>query len=199
MKDLEEIEGPSNRIRRQLTTVVMSALYAALLSASSYVFIPIGPVPITLTGLTLILIPFLTGFRISLYGVALYLLLGLIGLPLFAGGGAGYAVFFSPAGGYLLGYIPCSLLSALGSLEAVRRQPFWARCAFFLAIGLLADMLIYIPALPLLKHSLALPTWRDTLLAGLTPFIIGDALKIVLAAVLGARFAPQPKAAYDDA
>ncbi|MDR1016068.1 MAG: biotin transporter BioY [Coriobacteriales bacterium] len=91
-------------------TLTACALAVALIALSACISIPIGPVPFTLqtfmVGLVLLILP---GFQ-SVAVVALYLLLGLAGLPIFAGLQAGPAALFGPAGGFLMSYLLSALL-----------------------------------------------------------------------------------------
>jgi biotin transport system substrate-specific component len=133
-----------------------------LLALLSQVRVPIGPVPVT--GQTL-------GATVSLY-----LLRGAAGLPVFAGGEAGLAYAFGPTGGYLVGFALAAAL--LGRLAARGWDKGVLTCA---AAMVLANVVVYVPGLLWLKLSLGLG-WQATLAAGLAPFMLGDAVKLAIAA-----------------
>ena len=88
----------------KLRGMVLASLLAALTAAGSYIQIPIGPVPIVLTNLFVLLSGLLLGSRWGVASVGVYLLVGAMGMPVFAGGKGGLAHFLGPTGGYLLGY-----------------------------------------------------------------------------------------------
>src|SRR5262249_58260692 len=78
-------------------------LGSLVLAASSYIEAPMWPVPITLQTYAVCIIGALFGARLGAATVVAYLIEGAIGLPVFAGGGAGLPHFFGPTGGYLIG------------------------------------------------------------------------------------------------
>ncbi len=92
--------------RKSLTTsdMIKCAVFAALIIVGTYIKIPLGLVPFTLQFLFTNLAGLLLGRRLGATSVGVYVLLGLIGLPVFTGGG-GIGYLFSPTFGYLLGFI----------------------------------------------------------------------------------------------
>src|SRR5690606_26865723 len=164
--------------------VVFSALRAGLcvaagvllLAALSQLRVPIGPVPFTGQTLGVLLVGAAFGAPLGLLTVAAYLLLGAVGLPVFAGAESGVTYALGPTGGYLLGFALAA--AALGYL--VRRG--WDRNVLTCAAAmLLANALVYVPGLLWLRTSLGL-SWQATLAAGLTPFLLGDLIKLLIAA-----------------
>ncbi len=95
---------------QQLKRMVYAALMAALTAAGAYIAIPLGPVPIVLQNLFIMLAGLLLGGRWGLISVAVYLLAGAVGLPVFAGGTGGVGKFVGPTGGYLLGFAAAAYL-----------------------------------------------------------------------------------------
>lgn len=168
--------------RTKIRRTVLSAVFTALIAASAFFTIPVGPVPIVLTTMFIVLSGMLGGARIGFSAVAVYLILGAVGLPVLAGGAAGLAKFAGPTGGFLFGYI----LGALGGGLFYRPKeddsvPLGiARAA---GAALLAGAVIYLPGLPWLKYSLSLD-WPKTLQAGLIPFLPGYLIKSAAAAAL---------------
>ncbi len=90
----------------QLRMMVYASLLAALTAAGAYLAIPIGPVPIVLQNLFILLAGLLLGSRWGLASVGVYLLAGALGLPVFAGGLGGIGRLVGPTGGYLVGFLP---------------------------------------------------------------------------------------------
>ena len=160
--------------RGSLRMSVFASLMAALTAAGAYLVIPIGPVPIVLQNLFIMLAGLLLGVRWGLASVMLYLLLGAVGLPVFAGGAGGVAHFLGPTGGYLLGYIPA--VAIIGSISHVRKPSFLTDLVA-LVIG---SLVVYVCGVPWLKGVLDCPVGK-ALAVGMIPFLPGDALKIAVA------------------
>lgn len=91
--------------------MTFSALMASLLCILGPLALPIGPVPISLATLVICLSAWILGPRLAVLSVALYLLLGAVGLPVFTGYAAGFSALAGPTGGYLAGYL---FLAAIG-------------------------------------------------------------------------------------
>jgi biotin transport system substrate-specific component len=145
--------------------------------------IPIGPVPIVLQNMFVFLAPLLLGRRWGLASVAVYLLAGACGLPVFAGGMGGIGRFVGPTGGFLLGYLPAVFL--IGLAVSGRRPLFW-RDMFAMVLG---SVVLYACGVSWLKLALGF-TWSKTLAVGMFPFLAGDALKIVAAAAIAKSLRP---------
>jgi biotin transport system substrate-specific component len=118
------------------------------------------------------------GFRRGLVGVGLYVLLGVIGLPFFAEGKGGISIIWGATGGYLVGFV------VAGALVGRLAELGWDR-KLGGAVGamLLGSVVIYAIGLPWLAVVTS-SSPAETIALGLTPFLLGDALKLILAAVL---------------
>lgn len=156
----------------QLKETVYSALFAALIAAGAFMAIPIGPVPIVLQNLFVLLAGLILGPRWGLASVGLYLLMGACGFPVFAGGTGGMGRLFGPTGGYLLGYLPAVFVTGLISdrLGKTRLVDAGAMVA--------GSLIVYGTGVPWLKLVTNM-AWSKAVLAGMVPFIPGDLLKIV--------------------
>ncbi len=162
---------------RDVTLVVAGALLIYLTALVSFP-VPGSPVPITGQTFGVLLVGGALGFRRGLTGVGLYVLLGVVGLPFFAEGRGGLAVIWGATGGYLVGFaIAGALVGRLAELGWDRRL------GGALGAMLLGNVTIYVIGLPWLKVVTGM-TVQDTVANGLTPFLLGDALKLALAAVL---------------
>ncbi len=163
--------------------MVLASLMAALTAVGAYIHIPIGPVPIVLSTLFVILSGLLLGSRWGLASMGLYLLVGAIGIPVFAGGRGGFAHFFGPTGGYLFGYI---LASWITGFISERSPGLLVIDIFAVAVGSLA---IYSLGVPWLKVVTQM-SWTKTLIVGAVPFLIGDVMKATVAVVLARSVRP---------
>ena len=161
--------------RTTLIRIILTALFSALIAAGAFIRIPLPPVPITLQTLFALIAGLILPLPLALSSLAIYLLLGLAGLPVFTAGG-GFAAFSGPTGGYLAGLVPAVLIEGL-MLKVFRKKSL----ALYLAAALLATVSIYIPGLFWLAHSRS-HTISAALAGGLYPFIIGDVIKLVIAA-----------------
>jgi biotin transport system substrate-specific component len=168
---------------RSLKMMAFSALMASFIAAGAYLAIPIGPVPIVLQNLFVLLAGLLLGGRWAAISVGTYLLAGICGLPIFAGGGAGLARLFGPTGGYLLGFLPAAFFVGI----IVERAQ--GRLLVEVAAMVGASIIIYACGVPRLMMVTQMP-FEKALMVGVYPFIIGDALKI--AAAIGVARSVRP-------
>lgn len=164
---------------------VLVPLFTALMAAGAYIRIPIPPVPITLQTLFLFLAMLLLPPRESAYSMVLYLILGIIGLPVFTSGG-GIAAVTGPTGGFLLGML---IAAFIGAFLAKRKHD---SVLWNVIVAVIADIIIYIPGILWLMHSTGM-TLPAAISGGLIPFIPGDAIKIVIAAISAKALYPQCK------
>jgi biotin transport system substrate-specific component len=168
--------------RRGMMQISLSALFAALIAAGTFISIPLpfSPVPIVLQNMFAILAGLVLGPVSGAAAVLVYLIAGAIGLPVFAGATGGIVHFVGPTGGFLLGYLPAAALAGLiaGPPRPQTQTPIWRLIAATLA----ATLLIYIPGVWRLKVVLDF-SWQAAFAAGFIPFIIGDAIKGALAVI----------------
>lgn len=149
---------------------ILPALGAAIIAALAQLSIPIGTVPITLQTLAIGLVATLFKPREATLSALLYLLLGVIGLPVFAGGGGGFQLFLSPSAGYLLAYPLFAFVTSY--LTSKKTQSIWS---LFLAF-ILGDSLVFVFGVISL-HVLGQFSWVNAISIGVLPFIIPDLLK----------------------
>jgi biotin transport system substrate-specific component len=142
-----------------------------------------GPVPITGQTFAVLMIAALLGSRRAVLCVLTYLAQGLLGLPVFAQGGAGLSVFLGPRGGYLVGFLAVAYIVGSLAERGWDRRPTTTVLAMVLgSVGLYVCGLTWLFCL---VHIFARPLDGHGVLAvGLYPFLPGDAVKIALAAVL---------------
>lgn len=161
-----------------LRGMVYSSLFGALTAAGAWIIIPLPPVPITLQTLFMGLAAILLGGRLGALSQVIYILLGVIGLPVFAGGKAGLGVLLGPTGGYLIGFVAAAFL--IGWLAERRKPAGFAWLVFSLLAGTVVVYLLGVLQLALVARF----TLVKALTVGVVPFLIGDLFKILLTALL---------------
>lgn len=160
--------------------LVYCALFAALMAVLAQVSVPIGPVPISLATLGVMLCGLLLGWKYGLMAVAVYLLLGLAGAPVFAGLQGGAARLLGPTGGYLIGYLPYAALAGWRGKE--EKQAFLATCGKLL----LGTAVCYVLGTAWFMHQSGRAI-GDSLTLCVLPFLPGDGVKIAVCALLHPR------------
>jgi biotin transport system substrate-specific component len=158
-----------------LRDVLLVVGVAALTGLAAQFFVPLVPVPITMQTFVVLFAGAALGPWRGGAAMLLYLVAGVAGVPWFAEQGSGYAF---ASFGYIIGFVPAaSVVGALASRGADRTV------GGTVAIMVLGNLIIYAFGVPWLMASLGLPLFVG-LESGLWPFVIGDALKIALAAGL---------------
>jgi len=169
-----------------LRGMVYASMFGALTAVGALLSIPLYPVPITLQTLFTFLAGLLLGGYFGALSQVVYVLLGIIGVPVFGGGKAGLGVLLGPTGGYLFGFIVGAYV--IGSLVQARKDP---GLAWLLLAVILGDIVIYAAGITQLAFVARLGL-RKALLVGLAPFVVGDALKCLFAALLARKIRKQP-------
>ncbi len=176
----EALWPTQSRAMSAMRAVLLVFAGSVLLTVAAKIQIPFYPVPMTMGTFAVLGLGMAMGWRLGGASVAFYLAQGAIGLPVFAGTpekGIGLAYMAGPTGGYLLGYllaaVACGLLAERG----------WDRKALTTAAAMLiGNAIIYIPGVLYLG---ALFGWDKPILEwGMTPFLLGDAAKLALAAAV---------------
>ena len=167
----------------QIRMTVYASLLAALTAVGAYLSIPIGPVPIVLQNMFVLLSGLLLGSRWGLASVGVYILAGACGLPVFAGGLGGISRLIGPTGGYLLGYLPA--VYVIGLITEKMKQ----NIIFDVIAMICGCIIIYACGVTWLKILTGM-TWSKTLMVGMYPFVIGDVLKIAAAAIIAKGLRP---------
>jgi biotin transport system substrate-specific component len=172
-------------VARDLVIVVVGAVLIAL-TANFSIPVPGSPVPVTGQTFSVLLVSGALGSRRGIAAVGLYLLMGLF-LPVYAEHRSGVGVFgsvqsdgihFGATGGYLVGFLVASAI--VGRLAEIGWD---RRLGTAVAAMLVGNVLIYAIGLPWLALAAHLGL-QDTLMKGLYPFVLGDALKLMLAGAL---------------
>ncbi len=163
--------------------IALTSLFTALICAGTFIRIPFFPVAMTLQTLFVFLSGLLLPPLYAFLSILLYILLGLIGLPVFTSGG-GIGAIMSPTGGFIFGFL---LSSLIGSLLSRRKHD---SILYNFLVALIMEIIVYLVGLPWLKINLS-TSWLKTLSVGFVPFLIGDAVKLSTSAVSAKLLYPE--------
>lgn len=167
----------------QLKMTVYTSLFVAFIAIGAFIAIPIGPVPIVLQNMFILLAAIILGPVWGLACVGIYLLIGLAGLPVFSQGGSGIGKLFGPTGGYLLGYLPAVYVTAVISKGLGKKM---SSDIIAMVIG---SLIVYAAGVPWLKVVTSM-TFGKSIAVGMVPFLPGDAIKIIAAAFIAKALRP---------
>lgn len=167
---------------KNILSIVYVALFASIISVCSLVSIQIGTIPVTLQLLGICLASGFLGWFRGTLSVVIYILLGLIGIPVFAGGTSGFAKLGSPTGGYIIGFIFTALIIDL----AVK---IFGRKLYVLVIAMILGVLVCYAFgtawfIILYNNSGKNMDIANALSLCVLPFLPFDAIKIAVSAVL---------------
>jgi biotin transport system substrate-specific component len=161
--------------------MVYAALFAALTGVGAWIVIPLPFVPITLQTLFTMLAGAMLGPYYGALSMIVYVLLGLIGIPVYAQGQSGLGALLGPAGGYLIGFIAGAVV--IGLLTRARKKPGYLWLCFAMATGELVVLAFGVT-------WLFISTGRSleaAIAVGFLPFVAGDILKIIVAAFIARK------------
>ena len=166
--------------RTNLTGYIYSALFAALISVMGLISIPlpISPVPITGQSLAIMLAGSILTARQAAFSVLTFLLIGAVGVPVFAGLSGGIGIILGPRGGYLIGFLVGAIVIAL--LKG-KNNNIW-RLAIANSIG--GIIIVYIFGVLWLSFVTGMGL-EKAFMVGALPYIPGDLFKVFLATVIG--------------
>ncbi len=169
-----------NDSRPATAHLTLSAFFVALIAVLAQIAVPLpfSPVPFTGQVIGVLLTGILLPKRAALLTILAYLLLGAAGMPVFSLARGGLHILTGPSGGYLLGFIPAVLVLTLLLKNKIQPSILQLITAMLPALGL-----IYLAGtvqLGFLMHF----SIKQTLLAGLVPFILFDLAKVLIAALL---------------
>jgi biotin transport system substrate-specific component len=167
---------PGEGLLREVALVVGGAALTAL-TAQISIPLPFTPVPITLQTFAVLLTGAALGAWRGIFSQALYVLVGALGLPVYAGGVGGATHLFGATGGYLVGFV---LAAALTGWLAERGWDRQGRKA--LPAMILGNLTIYLVGVPWLAFFVG--GLGRAVVLGFVPFAVGDALKLLLASGL---------------
>jgi len=170
--------------------LALVALFATLTAIGAFIQIPFIPVPLTLQTFFILLSGLLLGARLAALSQFIYMMMGAIGLPVFAGGTSGIGVITGPTGGYIIGFIVgayvVGLISEKGGFllfPSSKNKKYIARDSIALGAGIVA---IYFFGILQLINFLDIGLYSAMKL-GVIPFLLGDLVKAILCISLAER------------
>ncbi len=178
----ENIKENNNKRRQLLTDSIYIAMFAAIIAICAQIRLQIGPVPFTLQTLGVFLSSGLLGARRGTISVLVYILLGIVGLPVFNGFSGGFGVLFGVTGGYIIGFIFTAVVVGLAS-------DFFKKKIGALIVGMvIGDLLCYAFGTAwfiFVMNNQGNPTGIAAALSNcVIPFLIPDAAKITVSVIL---------------
>ncbi|MCR5230530.1 MAG: biotin transporter BioY [Solobacterium sp.] len=163
--------------------MAVTAVMAAVISVLSPIAVPLaGEVPISLATLAVMLSGVILGSRLGTLAVLIYILLGMIGIPVFAGYTSGAGIVFGMTGGYIIGYLPLALISGMFYEKLRAGSPYIAVIAGTFAGNAVLYLLGTVWFIKYTGMAAA-----GALAACVIPFIPGDLLKIAAVCILAPR------------
>ena len=171
------------KVRLKPQDLTASAVFAVLTSIGGWILIPlpITPVPLTLQVFFVLLSGAVLGGDLAALAQVIYLLLGLVGLPVFAGGESDPGVLVGPRGGYLFGFVAAAYVT--GKIMQTKRSTHLGWMIFATLSGLFPIYLL---------GEIGLWMWFRSsppilLMTGVIPFLPGDIIKAIVAAYIANR------------
>lgn len=164
--------------RSKLQMLIVTALFAAITGILAQVVIPLPLVPITGQTLAIGLAATILGSRYGTLSSILYIIIGAVGVPVFAQMTSGFGVIFGPTGGFLVGFIPTAFIIGyyLEKTKFTILQAFIANI-----IGMFVTLIIGTVWLKFVADL----SWMAAFMSGFAPFIVGGIIKAILAAWIG--------------
>ena len=157
-------------------SVSLAVVFSLLTALAAQIVIPIGPVPITGSTFAVLLTGALLGSRLGAMAMIAYLIEGTSGLPFFYGGHGGVAHLFGPTGGYLVAFPAAAFITGAFAENGWDKRFVTAVAA--MAVGSIVILLAGWAWFSMLMHTAPLDAFK----VSVAPHIIGDVIKILLAA-----------------
>ena len=164
-----------------LKGMVYASMFGAITALGAYIIIPVPLVPITMQTFFVSLAAALLGGRLGALSQVIYILIGILGFPVFAGGKAGLGVLLGPTGGYLVGFVAGAY--DMGRLIEARETPGFVWMVYAMIIGHVAVYALGVGQLVLVAKI----SFAKALAIGVLPTLPGGILKIVAAAFVALK------------
>jgi biotin transport system substrate-specific component len=184
----DTFEGGERGASLNVAMMTRVALMAAVTAIAAQITVPIEPVPFTFQVLAVILSGLLLGPRYGALAQAIYVLVGAVGVPVFAGFRGGLGIVFGDTGGYLLAYPLAAAVAGLAAPAVANDQRRRALLAALLC-GCAALAVIYAIGATWLSVIAGLSP-AAALATGVLPFVVFDLIKVVVAALVAVAAAP---------
>ena len=187
-------------MKKSILRTSFTALFAAIICVGCLIKIPLGVIPVVLQNMLCILCAVLLGGVWAGIPTALFLLAGLIGLPVYSGGSGGIAVWLGPTGGFLPGYLLGAVAAGfIAGRPSVEEKKISLKNTIRISLAVIAGMiLLYIPGVIRFSYWATaagkVPVEKTALMYTLTacviPYIPGDVLKAVVAILVVLKLRP---------
>ena len=166
----------SNTLLNTISLVGLFIVFQYLFSQIRF-FIPDNPVPVTMQTFGILLVGGLYGPRLTLLSIFSYMIIGIIGVPVFQSHNGGIDYFFGVTGGYLIGFIFASVIISILSNSGLKKGlSIWAM--------IIGNLMIYLTALVWLTvYDFGWPEKGKLFSQAVYPFLIGDFIKLILASL----------------
>ncbi|MCG6903354.1 MAG: biotin transporter BioY [Rhodobacter sp.] len=162
----------------RLTQVLMVLGGSLFIAIAAQIAVPMVPVPMTLQTLAILIVGLTYGARLGAATLVVYLAEGAMGLPVFANGAGTLAYMMGPTGGFLLGFVMMAFLAGLAVDRGIARGVVSTGL-----VTLAVSALLYVPGL-VWPAAIMGKTFDVLWLHWMSPFLAGDVLKAVLAALI---------------
>jgi len=166
--------------------ITQIGIFAALTAIGAFISIPVGPVPISLQTFFVLLSGIILGSRKAMLSQVVYVMLGLIGLPIFAGFSGGFQTIFKPSFGFIIGFIIAAYV--VGKIS--ERE---SNSIKYMSIAVITGSLImYVIGIPYMYYILNIILSKSLdiiqiMKLGMFMFIPGDILKAIVVVLIGKK------------
>ena len=165
-------------VRTNIREMSLIAVMAAVICVLGPLSVPIGVIPISFTNLAVYLAIYVLGCKPGTLSYVVYLLIGLVGVPVFSGFTGGIGKLFGPTGGYLIGFLFMAVICGW----FIDRFDCKLALSFFGMV--LGTIVCYIFGTAWLAYQAGM-TFYAALAAGVLPFLVGDLVKMAIAVIVG--------------
>ena len=164
--------------------LVLTALMAAVICVVSPWSLSLGPIPFSLSIFVIYLSVYILGWKRGTLATGIYLLIGLVGLPVFSGFTGGPQKLFGPTGGFLLGYLPMALFIGIFLEKLLSKRLTFLRRVLCILVTFLGTMILYF--FGTIWYSIqAGVNFGAAFAACVAPFVLIDLAKNILANLIG--------------
>jgi biotin transport system substrate-specific component len=176
----------------KLTTrdMILTGLFAALTSVGAYITIPLPYIPLTLQVFFCILAGVILGSKLGMLSQLVYAVIGLLGVPVFAGGQGGITYIFKPSFGFIIGFIVAAYV--IGKIAESYKSINFLNIFLALMTGIIVIYIFGVSYMLLIVNLYVgkVMTLSSAIKAGFTPFILADIVKAILASFLAVQIIP---------
>lgn len=156
--------------------IVLVGVFVAIISICAWISVPMVPIPITLQTLGVFITASILGAKLGTVSIIIYILLGAVGLPVFSNFTGGFGILLSPTGGFIIGFIFTAL--TIGIVTSLKNSILTNTLAMLLGL-----LLCYLFG-TLWYCIYANVDFITAVLICVVPFLLGDAIKIIVASIL---------------